>query len=186
MKYYIDNDRIIQAVHDDTVCVPQNAYPEWTLVQTSELYDIRQVLPQKPATLEDLSQFLYQQKCKIAYVGVTVIKDGISYIFETNQDSITMCNSMALALNTQPDTTQITWKVWKDNTPTMLIISKAEFNAVFSFGMLMINTAFSVQGLFNQQLQTITQQQLADTVFVEEFKTNAISEFSKINTTLTI
>lgn len=73
-----------------------------------------------------------------------------------------MCNSMALALNTQPDTTQITWKVWKDNTPAMLIISKAEFNAIFSFGMLMINTAFGIEGVLNEQVQSITEEQLAD------------------------
>lgn len=142
--------------------------------------------PQKPIIISDLSQFLYQQKCKVAYTGVKVIKNQIEYLFETTQDSITMCNSMALAITAQPNDFIINWKVWKNDTPTMLSITKEQFNSIFSFGMLMINTAFSVQGLLNQQLQTITQQQLADTVFVEEFKTNAISEFSKINTTLTI
>lgn len=142
--------------------------------------------PQKPIIISDLSQFLYQQKCKIAYTGVKVIKNEVEYLFETTQDSITMCNSMALAITAQPNDFIINWKVWKNNTPTMLSITKEQFNSIFSFGMLMINTAFSVQGLLNQQLQAITQQQLADTVFVEEFKTNAISEFLKINTTLTI
>lgn len=67
-----------------------------------------------------------------------------------------MCNSRALALSTQPDTTQITWKVWQDSTPTVLIISKAEFNAIFSFGMLMINTAFGIEGVLNEQVQKMT------------------------------
>lgn len=172
---YIEDHRgqIVWKSYDESMEIRElGAIPEgWTTEQ-----------PEKPATLEDLSQFLYQQKCKIAYGGVTVIKDGFSYIFETNQDSITMCNSMALALSTQPDTTQITWKTWKDNTPVMLIVSKAEFNAIFSFGMLMINTAFGIEGVLNEQVQKMTEEQLADFQFVQAFKTEAVTQFAQVNT----
>jgi hypothetical protein len=64
-----------------------------------------------------------------------VIKEGIKYIFETNEHSITMCNSMALALATKSDDFTINWKVWEGNIPVLLTITKVEFNNIFAFGM---------------------------------------------------
>lgn len=62
-------------------------------------------------------EFLYQEKCKVAYGGVTIVKNSQEYTFETTQDSITMCNSLALAIASQPDTYTINWKCWKGDIP---------------------------------------------------------------------
>lgn len=53
MQYYIDDQRIIVAVHDDNVVVPDGAYPALTRVKTSGRYDLGGVLPEIPPTVED-------------------------------------------------------------------------------------------------------------------------------------
>ena len=133
-------------------------------------------------TIADLTEFLYQQKCKVAYGGVTVVKGGAEYLFETNQDSITMCNSMALAMTSQPDDFTVNWKVWQDGSPVRLTISKAEFNAIFAFGMTMINTAFGVEGALNAEAQKLTSEQLADDEYVMAFKERAVIQLAAVNT----
>lgn len=135
-----------------------------------------------PTTVADLTEFLYQEKCKVAYGGVLVIKGGAEYLFETNQDSITMCNSMALAMTSQPDDYTVNWKVWAADVPIMLTITKAEFNAIFAFGMLMINTAFGVEGALNAEVQKLTEEQLADAEYVTAFKENAVVQLAAVNT----
>jgi hypothetical protein len=82
-----------------------------------------------------LTEFLYQEKCKIAYGGVTVIKEGELYLFETNQNSITMANGKATAIFNKSEDFQINWKTWKDNLPVILTLTKKEFNEIFNFSM---------------------------------------------------
>lgn len=53
MKYYIDEDRIIQAIHEDNVVVPDDAYPVWSLVQTEGVYQLGEVLPEIAITVND-------------------------------------------------------------------------------------------------------------------------------------
>ena len=67
------------------------------------------------------------------------MKDQQEYTFETTQDSITMCNSLALAIASQPDTHEISWKCWKGDIPEMVQLTKTQFNAIFAFGITMIN-----------------------------------------------
>lgn len=138
--------------------------------------------PKKIIAHEELVEFLYQEKCNVAYNGVTIVIGNNKYLFETTQDSITMCNSMALALNAQPDEYLLYWKVWQDNSPIMLAITKAQFTEIFSFGMLMINEAFSVEGMLNAEQEAFTDEQLADEEFIAEFKAKAVNEFSRIST----
>lgn len=137
-------------------------------------------------TKAELAEFLYQEKCKVAYDRVTVIKGGEEYLFETNRDSITMCNSMALAMASQPDDYTVVWKVWTADVPIMLTITKAEFNAIFAFGMLMINTAFGVEGALNAEVQKMTEEQLADAEYVTAFKENVVVQFAAVNTVLSL
>lgn len=136
----------------------------------------------KVTTHEELVEFLYQEKCKVAYNGVTIVIGENKYLFETTQDSITMCNSMALALNAQPDEYLLYWKVWKDSSPIMLGITKSQFNEIFSFGMLMINQAFSIEGNLNAEQEAFTEDQLADEEFIAKFKNKAVNDFNGIST----
>lgn len=144
------------------------------------------VTPAVIVTAADLVEYLYKQKCAVAYGGVTIVKDGENYLFETTQDSITMCNSMALAMASQPDDFTINWKVWQGDIPAILTITKAEFNAVFAFGMTMINTAFAVEGELNAQVQTITEEQLSDAAYIQAFKDSATAAFATVATVYTL
>lgn len=73
-----------------------------------------------------------------------MVKDSQAFTFETTQDSITMCNSLSLAVSAQADDSVISWKCWQGDVPKMLELTKAQFNAIFAFGIVMINEAFAV------------------------------------------
>jgi hypothetical protein len=132
-------------------------------------------------TKAELSEFIYQEKCKVAYGGVTVKQDGNEYTFETTKDSITMCNSRVLAIATKPDDFIISWKVWQDDIPTVLNITKAEFLSIFAFGSEMIDAAFAVEGALNAEIQQLTVEQLSNDKYINDFKENAILQFKNIN-----
>lgn len=120
MKYVVSKtDNIIIATHDDNQNV-ENLYNNCTVYKSTEHYELGDTFVIPPATYQELTEFLYQEKCKVAYGGVTVVRDSQHYTFETTQDSITMCNSLALAIASQPDTYTIYWKCWCDGMPKML------------------------------------------------------------------
>lgn len=186
MKYAVLNsDNTVIAIHDDNQDV-ENLYTNCTVYQSTQYYQIGDIFVIPAATYQDLTEFLYQEKCKVAYGGVTVVKNNQHYIFETTQDSITMCNSLALAIANQPDTYAINWKCWCDGMPVMLELNKAQFNAIFAFGIQMINEAFAVQGILNDTVQNMTSLQLADQVYIAQFKQSAIDSFAAMNTVFEI
>lgn len=277
MKYYIDKDRIIQAIHENNVVVPDDAYPVWHMIQTDNVYQLGEVLPEITITVKDydallenyifetryargytsrqptdyinsstprwkqdaldfitfrdkclefgqsiinnyqatgqapsleqfekqlkqtcvciwtyneqmthkeLIQFIYQKKCRIAYGGVKIIKNGKSYLFETSMDSATMCSCQLYALNEQNDDYIVYWKVWQNDEPQMLELTKLEFIKVFSFSRDVINTAFGVQGILNVQAKAFTQEQLKNKQFIINFQTTVVSRFDAINNQL--
>ena len=69
----------------------------------------------------------YQIKSSVAYGGIILIKDGIDYIFDTDQNSITMCNSQIISMMEKEDFFSFEWKVYIDDKPIMLNITKKEF-----------------------------------------------------------
>lgn len=58
MKYYIDKDRIIQAIHENNVVVPDDAYPVWHMIQTDNVYQLGEVLPEITITVKDYDALL--------------------------------------------------------------------------------------------------------------------------------
>ena len=135
-------------------------------------------------THKELIQFIYQEKCRIAYGGVKIIKNGKSYLFETSMDSATMCSCQLYALNEQNDDYIVYWKVWQNDEPQMLELTKPEFIKVFSFSRDVINTAFGVQGMLNTQAKTFTQEQLKNKQFIMNFQITVVSRFDAINNQL--
>lgn len=186
MKYVIsDETQTVIAIHDNNQDV-ENLYPNCTVYQSTQIYQLGAAFVIPPATVQDLTEFLYQQKCKVAYGGVSVVKNGETYTFETTQDSITMCNSLSLAIATQSDDYVISWKCWSEGVPKMLELTKAQFNQIFAFGIQMINEAFAVQGILNATVQGMNAQQLADKEYIAQFKQQTADAFSAVNTVLDI
>lgn len=138
--------------------------------------------PKYIPTKADLSEFGYQEKCKVAYGGVTVKKDDNEYTFETTQDSITMCNSRAFAIVDKPDDFIITWKVWQGDIPTVINITKAEFLSIFAFGSNMIDEAFTIEGTLNNTINQLTVELLTDTDYINKFKEYVVECFNTVNT----
>ncbi len=116
----------------------------WTTVRPAELL-----------TKQKLSELIYAEKCKIAYGGITLEKDGARYLFDTDPASISMCNAMLTRLNGKPDDTPVSWKVYCRDTPVLLSLTKFEFERVFAAGMTMIDQSFAVEGELNGELAAL-------------------------------
>ena len=131
-------------------------------------------LPEKQISREELSELIYDEKCKIAYGGITLNKNGTAYLFDTDPTSISMCNSMMLRLTGQPDDTPVSWKVYADGAPVLLQLTKQDFEAVFAAGMAMINSAFTVEGELNTELGEL------DPAGYETFRAGIAARFAEI------
>ena len=134
--------------------------------------------PEEPLTKEKLSELIYAEKCKIAYGGITLEKDGTAYLFATDPTSISMCNAMMLRLSGQPAGTPVSWKVYADGAPVLLSLTKSYFELVFSAGMLMINEAFTVEGELNTELAAL------DGSGYETFRQGIAARFGSIEKTV--
>ena len=111
--------------------------------------------PGEPLTKEKLSELIYAEKRKIAYGGITLVKDGEAYLFDTDPTSISMCSAMLIQLNGKPNDTPVSWKVYRGETPVLLSLTKLEFERVFAAGMAMIDQAFAVEGRLNAELAAL-------------------------------
>lgn len=81
MKYVVSNtDNTIIATHDDNQNV-ENLYNNCTVYKSTEHYELGDTFVIPPATYQELTEFLYQEKCKVAYGGVTVVRDSQHYTF---------------------------------------------------------------------------------------------------------
>ena len=111
--------------------------------------------PDEPLTKEKLSELVYAEKCKVAYGGITLMRNGEAYLFNTDPTSISMCNAMLIQLTGKPDDTVVSWKVYCGDTPVLIQLTKQEFERVFSTGMTMIDRAFAVEGELNAELAAL-------------------------------
>ena len=134
--------------------------------------------PEEPLTKEKLSELIYAEKCKVAYGGITLEKDGTAYLFATDPTSISMCNAMMLRLAGQPAGTPVSWKVYRGETPVLIQLTKLEFERVFAAGMTMIDQAFAVEGQLNAELAAL------DGSGYETFRQGIAARFGSIEKTV--
>lgn len=191
MQYKIENDQLIPApvnyVTPDgkTICnfnlsvELMNQYGFTMTEEEAEEWRKAHPEPKPPVTLEELTELTYKAKAEVAYGGLTFIKDGTSYQFDTDMDSITMCNSQVLLMAAQPDDFQFGWKVYINNHPTLFTITKAEFIKVYGFGNIMINTAFGTEGSLNAHYEQLTPEELSS-LDIDVEREYIQGEFAKI------
>ena len=108
--------------------------------------------PEEALTKEKLSELIYAEKCKVAYGGITLVRDGEEYLFDTDPSSISMCSAMLIQLAGKPDDTPVSWKVYHSDAPFLLSLTKLEFERVVAGGMRMIDQAFAVEGALYAEL----------------------------------
>ena len=130
--------------------------------------------PEEALTKEKLAELVYAEKCKIAYGGITLVRSGEEYLFDTDPSSISMCNAMLIQLNGKPDETPLSWKVYCGNTPVLLSLTKPEFERVFAAGMRMVDQSFAVEGALYAELAEL------DESGYETFRQGIASRFAVI------
>lgn len=133
----------------------------------------------------DVKTQLYILKSKVAYRGITIVKDGQSYTFETDKDSISLSSASLLAMASLEDTTLIGWKVYQGDKALVISITKAELAKIFGFGMTMIRQAFGVEGsylaTFNDYTDEYLKTEFDSTAFLAQAKTSfdqVVTQFS--------
>ena len=138
--------------------------------------------PVKVATKAELTEFVSAEADKVAYGGITIIANEQEYLFKTTTDNITRCNSVLAMYEVLPDDTIIPWEVWQGDTPVMLPVNKAQFKKCFAFGASMIIEVETAKGMINANIQKLTDEQLADPVYIAVFKENTVIQLEQINT----
>ena len=142
--------------------------------------------PAKVATHKELIDFVTAEADKVAYGGITIIANGQEYLFKTTTDNITRCNSVLAMYGALPDDTVIPWEVWQGDFPVMLPVNKLQFQQGFAFGGQMIIEVETVKGNLNMNVQTFTDEQLADPDFIAAFKENAVRQLAGVNTVFSL
>jgi len=126
----------------------------------------------------ELVEYNYEAKAKKAYGGI-LIND--TYLFETNETSQSMITASLIGLQNAPDETTLNWKVYANNKPIVVPLTKVQLAQLFAFALNMINTAFGVEGVRNNDLTTATVEQLNDETWVEQYKGATDFAFNQIN-----
>lgn len=130
-----------------------------------------------------LVEYNYKAKAKKAYGGI-LIND--TYLFETNETSQSMITASLIGLQNAPDETTLNWKVYANNKPIVVPLTKVQLAKLFAFALNMINTAFGVEGVRNNDLTTATVEQLNDKTWVEQYKIATDFAFNEINNNVNV
>lgn len=133
-------------------------------------------------TKAELTQFIAAEADRVAYGGITIIVNEQEYLFKTTTDNITRCNSVLAMYEVLPDDTVIPWEVWQGDIPVMLPVNKAQFKQCFAFGANMIIGVETVKGTLNADVQSLTDEQLADADYIMAFKENTVIQLAAVNT----
>lgn len=127
---------------------------------------------------KELVEYNYEAKAKKAYGGI-LIND--TYLFETNETSQSMITASLIGLQSAPDETTLNWKVYKNNQPIVVPLTKVQLSQLFAFALNMINTSFGLEGVRNNDLATATVEELNDETWVEQYKIATDLAFNQIN-----
>lgn len=133
---------------------------------------------QAQKTQKELVEYNYEAKAKKAYGGI-IIND--TYLFETNETSQSMITASLIGLQSAPDETTLNWKMYANNQPVVVPLTKIQLAQLFAFALNMVNTSFGVEGIRNNDLTTVTVEQLNDETWVEQYKIATDFAFNQIN-----
>ena len=186
VDYYGNAKDRFQFVTDD-IAEDIKVHPENYGVVENQLVDITNTTAWKKQNAmrvaEKLIEYAYDKKAERAYGGVVVLKDDISGIFETKQDSF---SSILATLSFMSDDQVVDWKFYVNNTPTFIPLTKSQLFSISQFARVMILACFDVEKRFVNQVKEATYKQLNSDTWVTEFKTNLENEMNSVNNVLQI
>ena len=137
--------------------------------------------PAKVYTKPELVEYLYELKSNVAYTGITLVKDDVKYIFETNINSIALFKYSIDSIVEESDDFKISWKCWDGDMPVWLELTKKELQNIGKFAQTVINTTFDIEGRYNKQIQAMTDENLKNEEYINTFKLAAKEEFDAVN-----
>lgn len=178
------NDFIVEYSHNQSLKIEETSIALYALLPNEIMVNGEpQVDPDYEAKEAqkvqiELVEYNYEAKAKKAYGGI-LIND--TYLFETNETSQSMITASLIGLQNAPDETTLNWKVYANNKPIVVPLTKVQLAQLFAFALNMINTAFGVEGVRNNDLTTATVEQLNDETWVEEYKIATDLAFNEIN-----
>lgn len=138
---------------------------------------------------ELIEQYNYPLKAKVAYTGVRFDYQEQELVFETNKDSMSMISTTLVGILAgqttfgTPVTTIDNWKcrkVIEPYEPVAVTFTTQQFMTLVNFGKTMISQAFAVEEQINQQIQSMTVEQLNNTEYVEAFKIRMKEAYDKV------
>lgn len=173
LKPYTESQRIDFVVEYNH---KQNLLIEETETALVAMGKTEEELAQK--TQKELVEYNYAKKAQKAYGGILINE---TYLFETNGTSQSMITASLIGLQNAPDETTLNWKMYKDNQPIVVPLTKIQLAQLFNFAIDMINKSFEVEGVRNIELTTATVENLNNTVWVEEYKKATDLAFDAIN-----
>lgn len=132
---------------------------------------------------KQLVEYNYNAKAKKAYGGI-IIND--IYLFETNETSQSMITASLIGLQSAPDETTLNWKMYANNQPIVVPLTKVQLAQLFAFALNMVNVSFGLEGVRNNDLTTATVEQLNDKTWVEQYKIATDFAFNQINNKINV
>lgn len=126
----------------------------------------------------ELVEYNYEAKAKKAYGGI-LIND--TYLFETNETSQSMITASLIGLQNAPDETTLNWKVYANNKPIVVPLTKVQLAQLFDFAFNMVTISFKIEGLRNEALAVATVEDLNNEQWVEQYKIATDFAFNQIN-----
>ena len=128
--------------------------------------------------LAELLQYNYELKAEKAYGGVILVQDGVEYVFETKETSI---SSVTAATSLLQDDQTVAWKFYSNNLPTYIPLTRAQLKILAQFGLDMINNCFIVELTADEKLYKASVKELNDSKWVETFKTLVKEGMNAVN-----
>lgn len=157
-----------------------------TIAEQETAGEIRQFIVveiEKPIpTKAELTAFVSAEADKVAYGGITVVANGQEYLFKTDPANISRCGAVLPVYETMADDQVIPWEVWKDDLIFMLPVSKVQFKNGYLFGVQMTVQVQTVKGALCAEIQSLTDEQLADADYIMAFRENAVIQLAQVNT----
>lgn len=175
-----NNKEALSKYYSDVLPLPIDYEAGKYIVQDGILIDNTEAwtIEQAQAKQKELAEYNYQQKAKKAYGGILI---NNTYLFETNEASQSMITASLIGLKDAPDETTLNWKVYKDNQPLVIPLTKVQLAQLFAFALNMINTSFGIEGLRNEALAVATVEELNNEEWVSEYKNVTDLMFNEIN-----
>ncbi len=178
----IINYEVSQDIFEDFMKYPTKYIYKNGEVILSDTYDLEQAEIKRTYLIEE---FNYGLKSKYAYTGVLFDYNGNELVFETNNNSIALINSIFLNLLANPTITEVSnWKcrtTSEPHSPVAVTFTSDQFKTIVGFGQNMITQAFAIEDNNNIKIKELTTEELLNDEFISQFEEEIKNSYNSLN-----